>query len=93
VTHAPPPTPRVDAERPPAAMTTVHFVHPRDAARNSSPLCIGNEVDDRRIGKGRKKIPGVHVLGFMDFSRPQARAKVDGSNRRPSAPRPGRNAS
>src|SRR3954471_54811 len=28
-------------------MTTVHFVYPRDATRNSSPFCIGNEVGDR----------------------------------------------
>src|SRR5579862_5686675 len=28
-------------------MTTVHFVYPRDASRNSSPFCIGNEVGDR----------------------------------------------
>ena len=26
---------------------TVHFVYPRDAARHSSPYCIGNEVGDR----------------------------------------------
>jgi hypothetical protein len=35
-------------------------------------------VDISWAGKGRKKIPGVHVLGFMDFSRPEARAKVAG---------------
>ena len=33
-------------------------------------------VDISWAGRGRKKIPGVHVLGFMDFSQPEARAKV-----------------
>jgi hypothetical protein len=28
------------------------------------------------MGRGRKKIPGVHALGFMDFSKPEARAAV-----------------
>lgn len=28
-------------------MSTVHFIYPRDLARNASPFCIGNEVGDR----------------------------------------------
>jgi hypothetical protein len=28
-------------------MPIVHFVYPRDAGRNSSPFCIGNEIGDR----------------------------------------------
>jgi hypothetical protein len=34
------------------------------------------DADISWIGRGRKKIPGVHVLGFMDFRTPEARAKV-----------------
>lgn len=30
-------------------MSTIHFVYPRDAARHSSPWCIGNEVGDRLL--------------------------------------------
>jgi hypothetical protein len=34
------------------------------------------DADISWIGRGRKKIPGLHVLGFMDFRRPEARATV-----------------
>jgi hypothetical protein len=34
------------------------------------------DADISWIGRGRKKIPGVHVLGFMDFRTPEARARV-----------------
>lgn len=30
-------------------MPTIHFVYPRDAAKQSSPYCIGNEVGDRLL--------------------------------------------
>ncbi|HEX7640431.1 MAG TPA: hypothetical protein VF457_18710 [Burkholderiaceae bacterium] len=34
------------------------------------------DADISWIGRGRKKIPGVHVLGVRDFSRPEARAEI-----------------
>ena len=35
-------------------------------------------VDISWIGKGRKRIPGVHVLGFMDLSTDASRARLAG---------------
>src|SRR6476619_507256 len=81
VTRARPRLERHCRQRTFLAMTTVHFVYPRDATRNSSPFCIGNEVGDRlardydvRFYGWRDKVrivpgPGDILLGHPHWRR------------------------
>ena len=62
-------------------MSTIHFIYPRDATRNSSPFCIGNEIGDRlardydvRFYGWRDKVtiqpgPGDVLLGHPHWQR------------------------
>jgi glycosyltransferase involved in cell wall biosynthesis len=58
------------------------FVYIGHTARNKNVGYLSRlqrdcaDVDISWIGRGRKKIPGLHALGFMDFARPEARAAV-----------------
>jgi hypothetical protein len=64
---------------PPGARRFVYIGH---TARNKNVGYLARlqrdcaDVDISWIGRGRKKIAGLHVLGFMDFSKPEARAAV-----------------
>src|ERR1700756_2113262 len=53
-----------------------HTAHNKNVGYLSQLQRQCQSVDISWAGRGRKKIPGVHVLGFMDFSQPEARAKV-----------------
>ena len=53
-----------------------HTAHNKNVGYLSQLQLQCESADISWAGKGRKKIPGVHVLGFMDFSKPEARAKV-----------------
>ena len=53
-----------------------HTAHNKNVGYLSQLQQQCESADISWAGRGRKKIPGVHVLGFMDFSQPEARAKV-----------------
>ena len=53
-----------------------HTAHNKNVGYLSQLQRQCESVDISWAGRGRKKIPGVHVLGFMDFSQPEARAVV-----------------
>jgi hypothetical protein len=53
-----------------------HTAHNKNVGYLSRLQLECADADISWAGRGRKKIPGVNVLGFMDFSQPEARAKV-----------------
>ena len=53
-----------------------HTAHNKNVGYLSTLQRECADADISWIGRGRKKIPGVHVLGFMDFATPVSRAKV-----------------